>query len=325
MRPVYFLFGDDEYMISQTVEYLIKQLSDSGINDFDRMIFYGSKSSAEEILSFCTAFPFTSEKKLAVVKEFDLLKEQDKQGFTKYFENPADFTYLVCQALVKELPQKSFVKALENGGYLYQAKQLSESALEDWLIAIAEKNGKQLSKSNARFLIEITGDDRALLVSQIEKFVTYLGENNEITTEIIEMMAPQTKEYDIFKLIKAIEENSGEKAIAIALRLLEQGEVLHTMLGMLNKYFSVIARIPDLQQELAGRKIELADACRKLNIPVFTYQSYVATSRRYNKKQVHEIASALLQADLELKSTSTDPKTIFLKLLSVILHPSSGD
>ena len=90
----------------------------------------------------------------------------------------------------------------------------------------AKKKGKYISNENASLLVDTVGDNRALVEMQLQKMFTFLGENREITFEIVKDLATELKEYTIFDLQNAIGRKDKKEALKISNNLLDKGTEL---------------------------------------------------------------------------------------------------
>lgn len=322
LQPVYFLFGESEYLLKKTMETLEAAAAPLLSSDFDKKIFYGADSSFDEISDFALSFPFGSEKKLLIVKEFEKLVKSEKAGLNKKLpklvDDPPDFS-IILFIYNGELTgfSDAYLKALKSGGYIYEARELSQAGLATWLIEYAEQSGKKLSKSNAELLITIIGEDRYSLEGQLEKMITFTGDSGEVTQEIIADQAISSKEYKPWDLNNMIAEGKEAEAFTIALKLFEKnGEILSTV-ATLNKYFIQLAEINEMLQKRVADDI----AARKLRIHPFIYKKFYRTAaHRYPPKRLYRVFNALLEADLSVKTSRSDPETILTLLLREIFR-----
>jgi DNA polymerase III delta subunit len=69
-------------------------LTNTSISDFDKETYWGGNDkNLADMLAMASAFPFSSEKKLIVIKDFE--KFRDKKNLTSYLNSPPDFTVLL--------------------------------------------------------------------------------------------------------------------------------------------------------------------------------------------------------------------------------------
>lgn len=187
--PVYFFFGNDFYSIDAAIRELESAISPFIGSDFDKEVIYGDdKSNLAQLLSMASSFPFGSEKKFILFKEFDKVK--DIKSLTDYVLNPPAFTTIAFIYNGElQYPEKEPYKSLIKQKFIFEAKELKGNNLIDWLVETARKNGRQLSLENAQLLTEISGDNRSLLEDQLEKIFTYLGTEKVIDFSTIKALS----------------------------------------------------------------------------------------------------------------------------------------
>jgi DNA polymerase-3 subunit delta len=312
--PVYFLFGDDNYLIDKTAKDIEDALTPHIASDFDKQVFYGSTSSINEIIHFSLSYPFGAGKKFVLVKEFEKVNEKEK--LVKYINTSPDFTVLVLlhNEAIKKF-DKEYLELLIGKGELFEAKELKQADLVEWLVESAEDKGKILPRENANLLVDIVGEDRNLLEMQMNKIFAFLKNEKEITFEIVKEQAIATKEFTIFDLFNAVGKKNKDKAFTIAYNLLEREDIL-MIISMLNKYFTGLAQIPEMTKENMPDQA----AARIVGTHPYYYRDYKDAAKIYTLKRIYKIAQALLEADLAVKTSATDEKTILSVLLTKILE-----
>ena len=314
LLPIYFFFGEDSFGIENavnTIEAAVKPMIGS---DFDRETFQGEEKSVVEVIDFATAFPFGSGKKFILLKDFDKLK--DKKALASYAASPPDFTIL---AIVNNGPVSSAatepLKTLAEKNYMFEAKELKGNTLVNWLIDFTAAKGKTLTPENAQLLMDISGENRNLLESQLEKIFIYLGDVHEITIDSIKALSTQSKEFTIFDLQNAIGKRNKSRSLKIALNMISKGAAATYLVHMLTRYFTGLVRV----NELTEKKIPNQAAARIVGTHPFYYKDYLEARKIYSDNQIINAASALLKADISIKTSSADEKTILTILILEIL------
>jgi DNA polymerase III subunit delta len=315
--PVYYLFGEDTYSVELTFEAIEKAVQPFITSDFDKEVLYGENQSFAGIIGLASTFPFGSEKKLMIVKQAEKLKEKkEKKEIVSYFESPTDFTVLVFlhEGTITN-PASEPYKTLAAQGFLFEAKELKGKSLIDWLISTVEKNGKTISYDNAQLLTDISGENRNTLESQLEKIFIYIGDNKEITIESIRGLSTSLKQYTIFDLQNALGKKNKSSALKVAFNLLKNGMEPIQIIAMLNKYFTSLARLT----ELTAANTNEFQVARIMSTHPFYLKEYHAARRMYSDKHLTAAFSALLKADLSIKTTSLDDYTLISLLIAEII------
>lgn len=312
--PVYLFFGEDTYNIDLIFSELEKAVSPLILSDFDKEIIYGEDKTALDIINLASSFPFGSDKKLIVVKEFDKIK--DKKNFTSYVNNPSPFTIVVLLGSPDlTIGESEPYKSMNKYGYLFESKELKGYRLIDWLTSYTQKRGKILSKDNAQILTDISGEKRDILEAQLEKIFLFLGDKKEIDFKVIESLSASLKEHNIFDLQNALGRKDAKTSLKVAYNLLEKGTDITQILYMLTRYFTGLSRI----KELMETRVDEQTAARIVGTNYYFYKDYLSAHKLYSNKDLVRSVRALLNADIQVKTSVTDPKTIITILISEIL------
>jgi DNA polymerase-3 subunit delta len=313
-RPVYYFFGEDSYNLSFALHTLEESFKPLILSEFDKETIYSEDRSINDIIGLATAFPFGSEKKLIIVKETE--KIRDKKPLRDYANSPAEFTVLVFfhNGSITNIGTQPF-KTLSENNFLYEAKELKGKNLIDWLINLAEEKGKVLSEENAQVMVDIVGENRSMLEVQMEKLFVFL-DKKEITIESIQQVSSELKQFNIFDLQNAVGLKDKAKSLTVAYNLLDNGAEPTFIIAMMTKYFTGLAKIP----ELKSKNVPDTEAARIVGTHPFYYRNYVKARTLFSDAKLVEVFRALLKADVSVKTTSSDNKTIIAILIDEILQ-----
>ncbi len=314
-KPVYYFFGEDSYNLSNTLHTLEESFEPLLTSEFDKETIYSEDRSINEILDIASSFPFGSEKKLMIVREAEKFK--DKKPLKDYASSPAEFTVLAFfhNGAITNLNSEPF-KTLDANNFLYEAKELKGKNLIAWLISEAEEKGKNLSEENAQVLVDIVGENRSILEDQLEKICIFLNEKKEITIENIEHISSELKQFNIFDLQNAIGLKDKTKSLSVANNLLDNGAEPTFIISMLTRYFTGLAKVT----ELRSKNIPDKDAARIVGTHPFFYPTYIKARTLFSDQKLVEVFRSLLKADISIKTTSADDKTVITLLITEILQ-----
>lgn len=315
ISPVYLLTGDDSYSIDNTVKLITAAVEPYITSDFDKETIYcTAEKDLNDIINVASAFPLGSEKKLVILKDFEKIK--DKKKLSAYIKSPADFTVLVIiQSGDISNPEAEPYFSMFSGGYMFEAKELKEKALISWVESYCAEKGKNISTENAELLVDTVGDNRALVEMQLQKIFAFLGTENEVAFENIKALATDLKEYTIFDLQNALSRKDKKEALKISYNMLDKGSELIFIVAMLTKYFTGLAQIP----ELTSLKMPDQAAARIVGTHPFYYPNYKKARDYYPDKKLSAIIKALLNADISIKTSAADEKSVLTVLMTEIL------
>ena len=310
--PIYFFFGEDLFTIDQAVKEVIKTCEPLIDSDFDKeTISVEKKQSVGGLLDIASAFPFGADKKLLIVKNFENFS--DKKSFAGYVDDPVDSTVMVITNIgkINDLSKSPFSNLLKRG-FIFEAKELKGAELAKWVVNEAKSEKLSISQSNAQTLIEIVGEEKSLLEMQIQKFRDFLSGSGEITADVIENLASNTKEYTIFNLQDAIGAGNKSKALEIAYNLTDNGTEVIFILNMLTRYFTTITQ----SLELAHFRVPDNEAAREAGVSYFYYKNCRKAKYFLNHNRLANAAEALLNADIAVKSSNASNKSILTTFIT---------
>jgi len=312
--PIYYLFGDDTFNLDYTVDAITEAVNPLIISDFDKEISYSEDRDLQDVLNAAYAFPFGSQKKLIIYKEAE--KSKDKKLLEGYISSPAEFTVLVLvhNGKITNLTSSPFNLLLEND-FIFEAKELRGNYLVDWTINWINSKGKNISNDNAIFLTEICGENRLIIESQVEKILAYLGDKTEITLDIIQKVASDSEQYNIFDLQEAVFKKDIAKALKIAFNMIDKGESAVLIISMLTKAFIALSQV----KELKDKNTPDAEIAKIAGVPYFTVKNYKIASTLFSASDLEKAAEALLKADVTIKTTSIDQKSVIALLIAELI------
>jgi len=316
--PIYLFCGEDNYSIDIAVKTVEKSIASQILSDFDKEVINAEKNQyLSQILDLAFAFPLGGGKKLIILKNFD--KINDKKELKTYIENPPEFTILIIiqQSKITDISKEPYLKLMEYG-YLFEARIASGAELVEWAVKKSKKMGMNLSPDNAQAMIEIVGENKALLEIQLQKMLNYLGIREDISYDDILNISSITKEYSIFELQGALGLGEKKKALKIAFNLLDAGVEIVFIINMLAKFVLSIAQIT----EFIKSHISDYEAPKLAGISYGYYMNCKKATFLMSDEKLLNSSRALLKADLAVKTGISDPKSIISLLISGMLGES---
>jgi DNA polymerase-3 subunit delta len=223
---IYLVFGNDDFLVEQTVHKTISYLRGSVKGDLTVEVIdckeTGTAGAIAEIQSpslfslnkvtVLTRFQLTTQSKLA--SELDASLDE---GLA-----PGQFLILVPQKVDKRL---RVVKSIAKQEGLLEIAGFDHDGLVTWIRERFADEGKPVSAGIAEALIDLKGeDDLRGINSEIEKIITYVGGRKKISLDDIEALVGRSKTEKVFELIGRVAAQSVGEALETLADLLETGE-----------------------------------------------------------------------------------------------------
>ena len=314
LKTVYFLFGEDHFTINSAIKSITKIVEPFLTSDFDyETISADKKANISDLIDLAYTFPFGSEKKLLIVKNFE--NYNNKKQLLDYIKDPSETTILIIanNGTISNLKSEPY-KTLVSMGLIFEARELKGVELENWVKKRAGQLGFVINPESIKAVIEIVGEDKSLLEMQIQKFSSFIGDKKEIDVEDIRKLSSATKEYSIFDLLNSLGKGNISGTHKVFNNLLDNGKDLIFITNMLTKYFSVIAQSIELQ----SRKLSDNDASKAIGISKYYYINCKNASYFKNANKLSTACKALYNTDLAMKTTGIDQKTLSTILIAEI-------
>jgi DNA polymerase-3 subunit delta len=168
--PVYYLFGEDDFLKEQAARDLVDAAVDPSTRDFNLEIRHAGELDAEGLDALLSTPPMLAERRVVVLREVDKLKKGPRTLLDRYLARPAHDTVLVLVA-----PSSAKVdKTLSSHATAVEYAPLTGDRLPRWVSYQAEHAlGRKITPEAVALLVEAVGSDLAQLALELEKLASY--------------------------------------------------------------------------------------------------------------------------------------------------------
>ena len=150
-EKIYLLYGKEHYLIDNAIKLFRESLNESMI-DFNLETIDGKETTLDQLLSSIETLPFMDERKIVIVKDFELLTKAKKKNFSdkeektlaEHLENIPDTTILVFTVYGEIDKRKSIVNRISKNGVVYNCEKISDMELFKWTKKKFEKNQRNV-------------------------------------------------------------------------------------------------------------------------------------------------------------------------------------
>lgn len=326
-KHIVLLFGDDPFAVRETVDRWKKAFTEKH-GDINIDIFEG-KTPAHQIIEATQTMPFLGEKRLVIVKDF--LAEQDSEEQKKMAERFGDIpdsTVVLFWENSQPDKRTSLFKALQKSARTEEFKPLVGDDLTRWIIKTVEERGAAIDWQTATYLASLLPPDTWQLHNEIEKLLLYVmpspGQVAEpITKDTIDSVVTAAHATTVFKLTDALGQRRSDEAIRHLHTLIEKGEEIPMIWGMLVRQIRMLIQIRELSQ--AGQSPASIAATIKQH--PYAVSTMVPQSKNFTLSELKKLFARLLSIDLRLKTgafsyTATDPRAYLLELETFLVESS---
>jgi DNA polymerase III subunit delta len=310
IRPLYYLYGEESFLVDKCVKQLLSRLVSADLRDFNLNVYYGNECTGEEIVAAAQTLPMFAEWRVVQVKNSDKLSAAALEVLAIYVQDPAPATCLIFQG-EKIDQRKKFFLEMKKRGELIEFKRLYENQLAPFIKAEGAEQGKRFQPAAAEMLICLSGNNLQELVSQIEKIAMYTGERDVIELDDVKAVVSDTKVDSVFELANSLGEKNLDKALRNLHTLLYDGEAPLLILSMLTRHFRQLWKV----RELVGKKVPSPEIAKAAGVHPYFLQGIMRQSKNYRIVELKEIFEKFFALDLALKSGSGKPGLILERLV----------
>ena len=320
--PVYILMGDESYYIDKISDYIEQNVLDVDDRDFNQTTVFGSDVTAAQIVDLAKGYPvMPSQYRVVIVKEAQNLRSLD--ALERYFEKPLGSTILViCYKNGTIDKRKKVVGKAEAVGVVFESKKKRDYELPSFIEAYLKAKHVAIDPKSASMIAEHIGADLSRLVSELDKVMISLPEDNRrVTPEIVEREIGVSKDFNVFELKSAIIERNVFKANQIVKYFDSNPKAgsLFSFLPLLYSYFQnlmVAFYAPDRNNDNAlAAYMELKS--------VWGIKDYRAGMRNFTAMKTLQILAKIREIDAKSKgldSLNTSTGDLMKELIFFILH-----
>jgi DNA polymerase-3 subunit delta len=171
--PVYYLFGEDDFLKEQATRDLVDAAAEPSTRDFNLEIRRASELDAESLDSLLSTPPMLAERRVVVLRDVDKLKKGARTLLDRYLVRPAHDTVLVLVAPSGVKPDKG----LSTHATVVEYAPLTGDRLPRWVSYHAQQAlGRAITPEAVTLLVEAVGGDLAQLAVELEKLASYTTE-----------------------------------------------------------------------------------------------------------------------------------------------------
>ncbi len=325
--PVYFLYGQEDYLIEEEIQKLLNQTLSQKERGFNLHLFNGEEHSSQDIVETAKTLPMFSQHRFVLVSEADRMDEEKIEMLMEYIKRPSDRTCLVLHGQTIGHWRK-YRKEIEKVGRITEHTRLRGQKLISWMKARMAEKGKTLSEEAANYLVEVVGDHLYDLDNALEKTFLTVGTKRKIELADVEEITTEVKISTVFDLTDAIGHQNLEKALGLLEKALESKAVFFRkeeegskfadpipfLLSMMAKqYWSML-----VIRQMSSRQHDVSELAKELGTSPWNIKKLMDQGKSFSEASLREGILKCHQTDLAIKR-SGGPKDLLMEKLVIDL------
>lgn len=168
--PVYYLFGDDDFLKDGAVRDLLAAAVDDATRDFNSEVRRGGDLDAETLGSLLSTPPMLAERRAVVLRDVTLLKKAARAQLDRYLARPASDTLLLLTSTAGAKTDQALIDASTP----LEFKPLSPDRIRKWIRHHATSVlSVDIADDAAQLLQQAVGNDLHQLSAELDKCASY--------------------------------------------------------------------------------------------------------------------------------------------------------
>jgi len=298
LKPLYFLFGEEPYLIEQSLLRFKEALLSDGDMDFNYSAFYAADAEVERVRDAVETLPMMKDRRYVLLKEAHELNDKEWADLEPLFSSPVTSTVFVITATKVDKRKKS-VKALLEKGLCVEFKKPYDNQLPSWIKYIAEAKGLAIDDEAIHQLHRLVGNNLSEVDAALVKLSEYIGSRTRIDASDVLQVVSCSKEENVFDFTRAVGRADRVSALEQLVHLLDQGQSEVGIVSLLARHIRILMMVKKGQEMSLGSG-KLAQFAQ---IPPYFLESYVDQARHWSLKKLESILYLLCETDKALKSS----------------------
>ena len=319
--PVYLLMGEEGYYTDQICDYIANHALRPEEQDFNQTVVFGADVTSGQVADMAKRFPMMAERQVVIVKEAQNLKNWDR--LEAYMEKPQPTTVLViCYKNGSVDGRKKIVAKAQQVGVVFESKKLRDYQLASFIESYLKTQKVTIDNKSAQMVVEAIGADLSRLVSELDKVILSLPEDDcRVTPDVVERQIGVSKEYNGYELRDAIARRDILKANKIV-KYFDSNPKTGSAFMLIPVLFSYFQNL--MLAYYAPNRNNEDSVAQFLDLRAgWAAKEYVLGTKNYSGKKVMQIIEKIRETDAKSKGLD-NPNTpigdLIKELVFFILH-----
>lgn len=325
LLPLYLLYGQEGYLIDAYAGRITAPFEKAAMSEFNFLRFDGRDGvDVDALADACEALPLMAARKCVVLEGLDpeKLSANDTAKLEQLLADPPQSCLLLITVKSSLSPKDKkgkgakLVTLCAKAGAAARLDRRSRGDVAKFLREQAAKRGCEMDAEVAGALLERCGMDMQLLTAEVEKLCAYAG-GGKLTVVQVRKVASVNLEASIFDLSNAILKRDYQNAMEVVADLIFLRESPVTILSALSMSFVDIYRAKQAKKA----RISPAQAMKELGYfggATYRFQKASGQADRFGDAFLAEALACLAEADLKLKSSRADDRTVLEEAITTL-------
>ena len=310
LQAIYLIEGEDAFLR----ENALRLIKDRGLSQPDlnltNLTGQDVKEDAELFLTAVQSYPFMSEKRYVVVRDYyPTATELKGKVIKRIFSEPNETTVIVIINSEKCEPLKKL-----DGVTLVDCAKADASLISSFVRNKALKSGVVVSEDALLMLNEYCSMDLTRINGEVDKLLSFVGDNGEILKEHVELLVNKDTDFEVYKFTEAVAKKDYDKSFEILSDLTQKNQDKQRL------FISIYYHFRRLLHACVS-KSSVSQLAKDLGVQEFVAKKAKDQSLKFKAKRLKQICDKLSGYDLAFKSGEISVDTaLFNSVLNAMME-----
>jgi len=304
VKPVYYLYGEEDYLIEEALKTVKKLTLTKGFESLNYQVYEAGTLETSKVIEAARTLPVFSGMRLIIVKGAEDIggkKEEERkreEEFLEYAKSPCPSTCLVFVSAGRKVAWASpLFRHLKTVNCTKEYKTLTGEELKGWVEDYVKKNNRDITAGAVEKLMTFAGKKLRDIKGELDKIITFAGEKNRIDEEDVTGCAISIADSTAFNLADAIWRKDAARALQILSQL--EGEEPLKILGAIAWHLRILIKVKEYQKK-GIEPYKMSGLLRKSPRDI---GCYIKGGRNFSQEELLSSLVRLSRADIEFKSS----------------------
>lgn len=298
-KSVYFLHGDEPYLLNQCMSRFKHAVLTESMMDFNYSLFYAGDADVSQIKDTVETLPVFTSHRLVMVKNAQDFKDLELQELESIITNQVDSTVLVLLFFDKVDKRKKVIKTFFDRAVCVEFKKPYPNQFPQWISHICQNQNLKISTEASQRLHKLVGNNLTELEAQIFRIQDYLGEKTQIELADVNAVVSVSREENIFDFTNALGQKNRVLALEQLVNLLDQGQNEVSIVALVARHMRILLSVRSgLDQGISGTRLAAL-----AGVAPYFIDSYCDQARFWSCSKIEESLVLLHETDRALKSS----------------------
>ncbi len=318
--PVYFLEGDDDFLISECSAELKGSFPPEILSDFNyAKVAATKKFLSSEVEALAEELPIMAPFKTIEIADFQKAPSEEKDRLAAFVKSGLGKTILIFLVNASDKQgktssaQKRTLSSLKSAGAFIDCR-INDRNWDAWIKKTAVKKNIDIEPSALSKLKIRLGSDYSAAVAELDKLKAYVAGRGKISSADVETVSSVSFSAQIYQIADEVTRGNSGGALRVLYKM-NLGRSSLSVLSYLKRYFLQMAEI----RESFKRTGSISQTAQALKKHEFVVRKTLDLSSGLTSSQFSRIFQIILETDLAFKSGHNERLSIETALIKLSL------